>query len=143
MARINRDTPPELIARALDGMGLSLRAAADAFCIDSDTLGRYRQLGAPRLVHYALIGLAVERDQDPGTLGLRPVPGKECPPSVAPGQPLLELLGMGTSPAELAPEEARAVLARLGPLLDTLRRRSRGDLLADDGAAAADWDGNL
>ena len=143
MARINRDTPPELIARALDGMGLSLHAAAGAFCIDSDTLGRYRQLGAPRLVHYALIGLAVERDQDPVALGLRPVPGQECPPSMAPAQPFLELLGLGASPTELAPEEARAVLARLGPLLDTLRRRSRGDLLPKGEAMGADQDDDL
>lgn len=137
MARINRDTPPELIARALDGMGLSLRAASGAFCIDPDTLGRYRQLGAPRLVHYALIGLAVEREQDPVALGLRPVPGEECPPSMTSARPFLELLGLDASLTELPPEEARAVLARLGPLLDTLRRRSRGDLLPDGGAAAA------
>jgi hypothetical protein len=136
MARINRDTPPELIARALDGLGLSLRAAADAFCIDPDTLARYRRLGAPRLVHYALIGLAVERDQDPDALGLLPVPGEECPPSMTSMRPFLELLGLDASPTELAPEEAQAVLARLGPLLDALRRRSRGDLLSDGGAAA-------
>lgn len=43
-----------------------------------------------------------------------------------------------TPPPEVAPEDARAALAKLRPLLNAVWTRSQGDLLPDGGAAAAD-----
>lgn len=102
LSAIDRSTPPEDIKEFRAEVDISAQKLADFFHKHLNTVQRWEKLGAPRLIFYALVGIAVVE------LGLDPWKLKMLRNTPRPGAAQGDLSGNWDDPTSESPHREPA-----------------------------------